>query len=286
MSMSIKTKNAFLLSQCQKQIIADVTQEIAGDKTIGNSEKIYIFHQRIPQEVKDFILKTFPGNARGEIFISIENLPSINHDFILIGFSTIVGNIVHYLGEGNMIMDIKVDKNCIDQNPSYRNSQEMALHTDLTYFQNPPDVLSIICVNAGVSPTRNFYCDINNALLLLEDYEIQELKKEQFIFNTPEHVAKKNNSNINSIQPVLTMKDNKYLIRFRQRICQSLSVEGEKACNSLVTAMLRVSQEFRYEHSSLVFIDNKYSTHGRSRFEPDYFSDNPRHLKRIYVNRK
>jgi alpha-ketoglutarate-dependent taurine dioxygenase len=280
------TENTFSLSQRERHLIAEVAREIANDKAVDSLRKMNMLRQIIPQEIQDCMFQSFFRNATRDKFVLIKNLPPINHNLILMGFSSIIGDLIHYLGEGDLIMDIKVDQNCIDQVPSYRNSKGMALHTDLSYFDNPPDAISMICIHTGTQSVRSFYCNINDALALLAHQEIEELQKEQFIFQAPEHTIKKSEIGRNSPRSILTIDENQYRIRFRHDLCQALSTNGQRACDSLADAMEKTAKEFRYENSSLVLLDNRFLTHGRSGFTPDFSNERPRHLKRAYIRQK
>ena len=278
-------RNTISFSLKEKNSLYSIFNHLSNNFSLSDHNTLDNFLKSIPVEIINTLNDAFPQSGKRKGILLIKNLPHLNPNLFLLAFSRLLGTPIQYREEGDLIMNISPKEECSAQLPSFQNTKEMQLHTDLSYIDNPPDLILIICIHSGMPKTTNFFCNIDDALPMLTKAELEELEKEQFIFQHPPHVSQLSKNIGSKPRAIINVTNNgTYIVRYRGDICHSLSEAGQRASAALSSAMGIQAHEFYLEDYSLAILDNQSMVHGRSKIpEPNNSMPN-RLLRRIYVN--
>jgi L-asparagine oxygenase len=212
-------------------------------------------------------------------FVVIENLPDGRNE-TLAALMLLLGRPVHEAKAGPMIMDIKPTPHDTSVKAvSYYTWNSFNYHTDLSFADAPPDLITMICVlpdarREGLS----LVADSRACVSGLSDSALAELQQPQFTFGAPAHYRGESLRQ----KPILTRNQSGHFdIRVRFDKMTAESAGANRAVRELYDALAGCKQEFFLERNSGYIVDNRRLVHGRSAFTPS-FDAHDRHLKRIY----
>ena len=255
------------------QTQGDIVRE-CGDAIFTTYKCMKDLFERIQSEVR---------HPRGSGCIVISGLPHVDDSRILtavVGF--LLGQVTKYEGEGDYIIEIKVQPNAKFDRSSFRNAKEFLPHTDLSYSSNPPPYFYLHSLHNDPSEGGfSTICFVDEIVAQLSENVVEELRKPQFIFPAPSHYR----GTPWVVYPIL--EQNEYgqpLIRFRRDGIRAKSREGIGAIVELVQIMNKCVAEMNLADNSVLFIDNKRCLHGRTSFLYSSLNPTPRHLNRTYVS--
>ncbi len=212
----------------------------------------------------------------------VSNLPVVEDSRVLsavLGF--LLGQVVRYEGEGDYIIEIKVQRTSGLDRPSFRNSREFLPHTDLSYAPQPPPYFFLHSLhNDRQEGGFSTWCSVQDLVARLSEDVIAQLAKPQFIFPAPSHYQ----GGGAIVHSVLQQGPNgSFYIRFRRDGIRAKSRAGIAAVVELVEAMTEVMKETNLEDNSVFYLDNRRCLHGRTAFLHSPASLALRHLNRVYV---
>ena len=223
------------------------------------------------------------NHIRHNGILIINNIPIVDKkDDILITIASLIGKPFQDENQGPLIMDIRPNRKRIENinnHPAYETCSYFPLHTDLSYVDDPPDICCLYFINHDINKeARSFFCNINDVIKEIDGDIISELLKDEYEFNPPLHYKIKTPIR----KSILSKVNDGYEIRFREDVIYACG-KAHEALNILSKKMDAKKIEFLPEESSVIFINNKTTTHGRTSFVPTY-SENFRLIKRIFIN--
>lgn len=228
----------------------------------------------------DYLRDIFRNDDKPVAIIKSPQLAGMTPNNLLLTIGSLIGNMIHYPHEGSIVMDIKPQKTN-NTKPSYKTSTEFQLHTDMSYIENPPDIVGLYMINSDIrNEARCLIADTLSTINSLSKSTLQELRKPQYTFEAPEHF--KGQKFLRDI-PIIEGAENRPTLRFRKDNIICNSAYGRKAVEALFNALQKNTVKFAISKGDMLFYDNKRLTHGRTAFTPTY-EESDRHLKRAYFN--
>lgn len=213
--------------------------------------------------------------------VVIEGLPTVTDPQrlgLLIGW--LLGDVTKYENEGDYVIEIKDQGTKPGERPSFRNSREFFLHTDLSYVSEPPRFFLLHSISNDASGGGySEFCHISKALDGMHNNDIKQLLEPYFEFPAPPHfkgggvVLHEILSRSSDAMPLR--------VRYRRDNLRTINREGIDAVVSLVQALRENMFEMTLHPNSIAIIDNWFLLHGRTAFAPQ---PTPRHINRIYIN--
>ncbi|MEH2004982.1 TauD/TfdA family dioxygenase [Nostoc sp.] len=213
----------------------------------------------------------------------IKNLPNVFHLWrieALLG--SLAGKIQHYREEGSHIMPIRENPQdpCIC--PSYQNLIDFSVHTDLSYIDNPPNIMAVHYINddprESGCPT---FCEAKTIATILSNKAKRELKKINFRFTPPQHYQGATSKPI----PILSYEDSYgWSIRFRRDKLEYVNKTqpAVNAVNELLDSIHQSVFKIKIPEGSFIFINNQTLLHGREGYKKE-LTQRTRHLNRMYI---
>lgn len=270
---------AFRCKPALQQIYMDT---LPGLKGINNPLHIYqIFKKAIPAHIPSLFqrLLFYVGNPGYIILLDLPKECALENSFSA-ALTSLVSFPVAYPGEGELVISIKPRRNSA-ANPSFANSKEFFLHTDLSYVPIMPDVLTMcvknIAINGGGESLVATVAEIQN---LLHSEVYHQLRKNQFHFDAPAHYKTEYDTNSAAL-PIISYSTNGLRVRYRYDKVKAETKAGEEAIE-VFNAMANIKTEKtllpRY---SAIILNQRFAMHGRTEFVPTY-DENDRELTRSY----
>lgn len=262
-------QNAYFLNQEDLVKKSEIVSKEFGSKLIDLKQSI----QNLKNPIKPIGLLIIKGLP---VYTDPKTLSSI------LGFY--LGDVVKYPGEGDYIIEIKEQETKAGERPSFKDSKEFYLHSDLSYVETPPHYFFLQSIvndtsHGGIST----FCDIKEAVSQLSNLAMLELLKNQFEFPAPKHFK-----GVDFVRfPILFRYANHidYSIRFRRDNLRSLTRSGIDAIIELTKILRSTSFELPLEDNTLAIIDNWAYLHGRTAFNNSgSLPTKQRWLNRTYVN--
>ncbi|MGH9928035.1 MAG: TauD/TfdA family dioxygenase [Pyrinomonadaceae bacterium] len=213
--------------------------------------------------------------------VVLEKLPNVSDPRrlgLLVGW--LLGDVTKYDGEGECVIEIKDQGTKPGERPSFRNSREFFLHTDLSYTNDPPRFFLLHSIaNDAAGGGYSEFCKISDALDRMNNLAISQLLAREFEFPAPPHYKGGGVVRL----PILsrTSAENPLKIRFRRDSLRTIRRPAIDAVVNLVQALRDSMFETSLPPNSIAVIDNWFLLHGRTAFAPQ---PEPRHINRIYVN--
>jgi alpha-ketoglutarate-dependent taurine dioxygenase len=176
---------------------------------------------------------------------------------------------IAYLGLP-MVMDLKPQPGF--QPASYAGTGEFDMHTDLTWFEQPPPYIGMFCVNMETAQGGiPLLSDGWQALADLVEADVAYLKSEVVTFPPPDHIDYPALTS-----PIITERQGKLMVRFRY----DLLTDPAPPIRRYFEAINRHIIQVEVKPGSMFIFDNDRMLHGRTELKAGLNSD--RHFKRIY----
>jgi hypothetical protein len=213
--------------------------------------------------------------------VVLEELPTVPDPRqlgLLIGW--LLGDVTKYENEGDYLIEIKDQGTKPGERPSFRNSREFFLHTDLSYVPEPPRFFLLHSIaNDAAGGGYSEFCHISKALDAMHNNDIKQLLEPYFEFPSPPHF--KGGGVV--LHEILSRTSDAlpFRVRYRRDSLRTINREGIDAVVNLVQAFRDNMFEMTLQPNSIAVIDNWFLLHGRTAFAPQ---PAPRHINRIYVN--
>jgi alpha-ketoglutarate-dependent taurine dioxygenase len=180
-----------------------------------------------------------------------------------------VANPIAYLGLP-MVMDIKPQPGY--QPASFAGTGEFDLHTDLSWYENPPKYIGMFCVsNESAHGGIPLLADGWQALADLSQSDAAYLRQEPVTFPPPDHIDYPPLTG-----PIAAEQEGKTLIRFRF----DMLVDPAPPVRHFFQAVNRHIIHLDVKPGSIFIFDNHRMLHGRTALKAGLGSD--RFFKRIY----
>ncbi|MEH2078798.1 MAG: TauD/TfdA family dioxygenase [Nostoc sp.] len=240
---------------------------------------------QIPNLIKCIQGLTKTGNIQNNNcnLLIIKNLPKVFHLWrieTLLG--SLAGNIQHYPEEGSHIMAIRENPQDLCIYPSYQNLIDFSAHTDLSYVDNPPNIMAVHYINddprTSGCPT---FCEAKTIAAILSNSAKRELKKNNFRFTPPQHYQGAASKAI----PILSYEDSYgWSIRFRRDRLEYVNKTqlAVNAVNELLDSIHQSLFKLKIPEGSFIFINNQTLLHGREGYKKESVQ-RARHLNRMYI---
>ncbi len=185
---------------------------------------------------------------------------------------------IRYDSEGAVIIDIR-DQGVIGR-PGFANSQQFDLHTDLSYVENPPELMAMHVVTASCSGGHTLLATADRAVSQLDPHDIALLTQPAFCFNPPKHYTGDAEA---SPRPILRRRSTtSFWVRFRHDGLTAITPAAERAAQRFADALKACQIEIPLPERSVLILDNFRVLHGRTAFE-NSGSASQRLLKRMYM---
>ncbi|PXW80424.1 alpha-ketoglutarate-dependent taurine dioxygenase [Nitrosomonas sp. Nm84] len=237
-------------------------------------EKTKSFLYKFRLQILDYI--------KSEGIVVIENFPcNSDSENVLNKIGSVIGIPIKYEHQYALIMDITPDINNAGDLPGYNSSERFDLHTDLSFVENPPDIVCLYVVRQDINhDAESLFCNPEKILFRLDKSLLEELQLANYLFKSPEYFQ----GIIDIRHSVISKSEEKYHVRFRKDMMQSLTWKSYLTAEYFWNEIQENAIEYMPKENSLIFINNKTSMHGRSKFESSHDRNNDRLLKRLYIN--
>ena len=202
-------------------------------------------------------------------YVYVDNVGLNNPDKSLEEFVSSFANPISYLGLPQ-VMDLKPKPGF--QPASYAGTGEFDLHTDLTWYENPPKYIAMFCVSheaaGGGIP---LLADGWHALASLAGADIDFLKTQPISFPPPDHI------DYAPFQgPIIAERAGKLQVRFRYDLLE----EPETPIRNYFAAINQHVLQLTVSPGSIFVFDNHRMLHGRTELKAGLESN--RFFKRMY----
>lgn len=197
----------------------------------------------------------------------------------------LLGSLVGYQDEksGTLFHDVHPVRG---EESRIENSGSVAFdfHTENVHHPLRPDYLGLLCLrqdHEGIAATR--VSSVRDALPLLSEEQIQELRKPQFHSLYPTSFTRHSQGPrpASGLHPVIFGPAERPFIRFNSHNTQAAAPEAQRVLSALSQALESVCLDLVLTPGDLVVLDNHVVVHGRSAFAPRY-DGNDRWLRRFY----
>ncbi|HEX6912778.1 MAG TPA: TauD/TfdA family dioxygenase [Longimicrobium sp.] len=252
--------------------------QAAGERVGG------MFLQGRPQVPRE--LREIAGRITGEVdrcgWAVVEGL-SGEPESTLLGLASLAGTVgvpIDEVDAGPLIMDIRAERPAgPDVEVSSRSATPFDLHTDLSYVETPPDLITVLCLQPDDNGQGlTLIADVWDALPHLSAQEVEELSTPQFTFAVPPRCR----GGVLDAVPVLGRDPRENpTVRIRFDKVTVPSGAARDALLHLYEALQANRTEFLLGRHCAYVLDNRRVVHGRSGI--GYRGDGrDRHLKRVY----
>lgn len=223
-------------------------------------------------------------------FLLIYNLPDVSNQWRLDALlSVLAGSIYSCPQEGSPIMILTENPQDNCTSPSHQNLLDFYPHTDLSYVNNPPDIIAMHTIyNNNNEYGSSIFCDVSKMVSMLSTKAKEELQKPNFIFIPPEHYT--GNPKLQGF-PILTWQETtlSWNIRFRKDKLKFLNEKDVSIeyIDELLNAIDCNTFFLKPPENSFYFINNRTILHGRTGYKKQivkYINSKNRLVNRIYIN--
>lgn len=202
-------------------------------------------------------------------YVLVEGFDIENADQILEEHLAQVGEPISYM-DLPMIMNLKPQPNF--QGMSFAGTDKFHMHTDLSWYENPPPYIGMFCVSMeSAGGGLPLLADSWRILDELSADDIAFLKSELIAFTSPDHI-----DGAAYTAPILSEHDGKRMLRFRYDLLEEPPAPVTRLFEAINDNIIYVPATA----GSLFIFDNLRMLHGRTALKADLASD--RHFKRIY----
>ncbi len=199
----------------------------------------------------------------------IEGIGNDNPDKSLREHMELVGSPIAYM-DLPMIMDLKPQPNF--QGMSFAGTDKFHMHTDLSWYENPPPYIGMFCVSMeSAGGGLPLLADSWHIIKQLSEDDIAFLESEPIAFASPDHIEHEPYR-----APILSKGDNGYILRFRYDLLDNPPAPVTNLFEAINDNIIYVPATA----GSLFIFDNLRMLHGRTGLKAKLESD--RHFKRIY----
>lgn len=202
-------------------------------------------------------------------YVLVEGVGIENANQILMEHLEQVGEPITYM-ELPMIMDLKPQPNF--QGMSFAGTDKFTMHTDLSWYENPPPYIGMFCVSMeSAGGGKPLLADSWKIIEQMDSDDIAFLETEMIAFSSPDHIEQEPYA-----APILSKRDGNYLLRFRYDLLENPPPAVTRLFEAIGDNIFQVATTA----GSLFIFDNLRMLHGRTALHAKLDSD--RHLKRIY----
>lgn len=203
-------------------------------------------------------------------YVYVDNIGLADPNGSLKNFVSAFARPISYL-DLPLVMDLKPQPGF--QPASYAGTGEFDLHTDLTWYENPPKYIAMFCVSheaaGGGIP---LLADGWSALNALAETDIHFLKTHPVAFPPPDHI------DYAPFQgPIITEQAGKLQVRFRYDLLE----EPETPIRNYFAAIKQHLLQLKISPGSIFVFDNHRMLHGRTELKAGLESN--RFFKRMYA---
>lgn len=204
-----------------------------------------------------------------EGYVLVENLGTSDANTMLTDYLEQIARPIAYM-DLPMIMDLKPQPNF--QGMSFAGTDKFHMHTDLSWYENPPPYIGMFCVSMeSAGGGKPLLADAWKIIKDMSDDDVAFLENEIISFASPDHI-----DNEFFDAPILSKRDGNYLIRFRYDLLENPPPPVTRLFEAINDNIIYVPATA----GSLFIFDNLRMLHGRTALEAKLESD--RHFKRIY----
>lgn len=203
-------------------------------------------------------------------YVYVENVGLNNPDESLEAFVSSFAKPISYLGLP-LVMDLRPKPGF--QPASYAGTGEFDLHTDLTWYENPPKYIAMFCVShEAVGGGIPLLADGWQALASLAEADINFLKTQPITFPPPDHI-----DHAAFHGPIINEHKGKIQVRFRYDLLEA----PEPPIRNFFAAINQHLLRLQPSPGSIFAFDNHRMLHGRTELKAGLESN--RFFKRIYA---
>lgn len=209
------------------------------------------------------VLRNFRTDIFGDGVLRIRNLPAdINSDFLTLLIGEMIGKVVKYEGEGEILMKIMRTPNADLSRPAHSNSLEFPPHTDLSYVKEPPPIMVIH--GTKIDPMvqcESSFCSLNRILENTDNDILEVLQRPEFNFPHPPHYTGKTVG----YAPILEQNEQgSFSIRFRTDSVEATTETGLSALDSFRRIVSDCTIYNEMNEGDVYVIANRRTLHGRT----------------------
>jgi len=170
-----------------------------------------------------------------------------------------------------LIMDVKPQANY--QPVSSGGRAYFGLHTGLTFHDNPPELLGLLCIDNDNPGGDSLIVDGYKVLEEMSD-DLDALRNTDITFPTPAHVAGES-----VVKRIVSGDPDRPVIRFRSDLALEAGAETPELIQRFSSIAHAAMRTVHLSPGDLLLVDNHRTLHGRTEI-----SANPsrRHLLRMY----
>ena len=206
-------------------------------------------------------------------WVLVEGLGTTNANETLHSYMEAVGVPIAYM-DLPMIMDLKPQPNF--QGMSFAGTDKFHMHTDLSWYENPPPYIGMFCVSMeSAGGGKPLLADSWQIIEQMSDDDIEFLSTEKIAFASPDHIDHEPYPS-----PIITKQDGKVVLRFRYDLLDNPPAAVTRLFEAINDNIIYVPATA----GSLFIFDNLRMLHGRTALLANLDSD--RHFKRIYGETK
>ena len=202
-------------------------------------------------------------------YVLIDGFDVAEADNILMEYTKQIGDPITYM-DLPMIMDLKPQPN--SQGMSFAGTDKFHMHTDLSWYENPPPYISMFCVSVeSAGGGKNLLADGWKIIEELSADDIEYLENEIIKFDSPDHIL-----DATFQSPILSENRGKRILRFRYDLLETVTAPIQRLFEAINDNIIYLP----VSNGTLFIADNFRMLHGRTSLKADLASD--RHFKRMY----
>jgi hypothetical protein len=224
--------------------------------------------------------KKVEGLRREDIDVLIlEGLPiETNPSALLMLVGSFVSEVREYLGHGAAIIEIS-DKSKIEElRPSSDNNLHFDLHTDMSFYPEPPSFVCFLMLRTAESGGESIFCHVDTLVGSLSPRAIATLQQ-AWLFPAPTHRP----HDRPQLFPILTYdEEGRARMRYRRDGLEPANADQANAFEELERVASRHTVEIKLRPAEMAIFSNTRLLHGRRAFMDQHGSCNVRSALRAY----
>jgi hypothetical protein len=209
----------------------------------------------------------------------LEGLPiETNPSALLMLVGSFVSEVREYLGHGAAAIEIS-DKSKIEElRPSSDNNLHFDLHTDMSFYPEPPSFVCFLMLRTAASGGESIFCHVDTLVRSLSARAVATLLR-PWLFPAPTHRP----HDRPQLFPILTFGEKKRArMRYRRDGLEPANADQANALEELEREASRHTVEIKLRPAEMAIFSNTRLLHGRRAFVDQRGSCNVRSALRAY----
>jgi len=236
--------------------------------------------KRVPEALVD-LRDHLVGLGRQEVRICVlDGLPTTQAPAALLyAIGALMGETREYIGHGAPVVEVS-DKGEMSQGrPSSDNNLHFDLHTDMSFYHEPPDYVGFLMIQQSEDGGETLFCDGRAVLGALSDGARAALQR-PFVFPAPAHQPDTADQHFSILD---VAPDGMVSLRYRRDGLRAQDPAQEAALVEFEDVLAAHSFELKLLPGQMAFYSNRTVLHGRRGYEDDPSAPR-RSALRAYIN--